>query len=77
MFCVCSLEPEEGEAAAAAFLQRNPRFQAAPLQAENLPAGFATAISAEGWLRTTPAMLPEAGGCDGFFAACFHKKADA
>ncbi len=76
MFCVCSLEPEEGEAAAEAFLQRNPRFRAVALKADNLPAGFDGAVTAQGWLRTTPAMLAEAGGCDGFFAACFEKKAD-
>jgi 16S rRNA (cytosine967-C5)-methyltransferase len=74
MFCVCSLEPEEGEGAALAFLERNPKFSLAPLRADNLPAGFEEAITTQGWLRTTPAMLPEAGGCDGFFAACFHKK---
>ena len=77
MFCVCSLEPEEGEGAALAFLERNPKFSLSPLSADNLPDGFEGAIGEPGWLRTTPAMLPEAGGCDGFFAACFHKKPTA
>ena len=32
-----------------------------------LPPGLT--ITPEGWLRTDPAMLPEAGGLDGFFIA--------
>jgi 16S rRNA (cytosine967-C5)-methyltransferase len=74
MFCVCSLEPAEGEDSAAAFLARHPEFEQVPLNAAHLPAGFEAALNANGGLRTTPEMLAEHGGCDGFYAAYFHKK---
>ena len=32
-----------------------------------MPAGIESA--GEGWVRTTPALLPAEGGCDGFFIA--------
>jgi 16S rRNA (cytosine967-C5)-methyltransferase len=38
-----------------------------PVTAGELPAGLAP--TPEGWLRTDPAMLAEAGGMDGFFIA--------
>ena len=62
VYAVCSLEHEEGEAQAA-------RVSLAPdpIRAEELPAGLVP--TPEGWLRTDPGMLPEAGGLDGFFVA--------
>ena len=41
--------------------------------AEEIP-GFAP--TPEGWLRTDPAMLAEAGGLDGFFVARFLSQAE-
>ncbi|PEQ12033.1 SAM-dependent methyltransferase [Novosphingobium sp. PC22D] len=62
VYAVCSLEREEGEAQAEhVALPRSPITQA------ELPEGLAP--SAEGWLRTDPGMLAEAGGLDGFFIA--------
>ena len=62
VYAVCSLEREEGEAVAAGLaLPRD------PIGAGELPAGLAP--TAEGWLRTDPGMLAEAGGLDGFFVA--------
>ena len=68
VYCVCSLEAEEGEAQAAAFLKRHPDFQAVPVQPGE---GGAPEVSATqtGWLRILPHHL--AGGIDGFFAARF------
>ncbi|MFM2300912.1 MAG: hypothetical protein RLZZ84_648 [Pseudomonadota bacterium] len=65
VYAVCSLEPEEGaDQAVRVTLARD------PIRAEELPAGLAP--TAEGWLRTDPGMLPEAGGMDGFFVARFR-----
>ncbi|MGC1269310.1 MAG: RsmB/NOP family class I SAM-dependent RNA methyltransferase, partial [Croceibacterium sp.] len=62
VYVTCSLEPEEGEQIAATVdLPRE------PVTAEELPQGLAP--TAEGWLRTDPAMLAEQGGMDGFFIA--------
>lgn len=63
VYAVCSLEPEEGEAQAAAVSG----LTSLPVTAEDLPAGVAT--TAQGWLRSDPGMLAQAGGIDGFFAA--------
>ena len=62
LYAVCSLEPDEGEEQARAF-----PGTAAPVTAKDLPQGITP--TPEGWLRTDPGMLPEAGGLDGFFAA--------
>ena len=77
LYCVCSLEPEEGEAVADAFVARHDGFAPAPIKSEELPALLSAAATAAGYLRTTPALLSALGGCDGFFAARFHKKAEA
>jgi 16S rRNA (cytosine967-C5)-methyltransferase len=72
VYCVCSLEPEEGEAQVAALLARNPHIAREPLTAADV-FGHAEFLSAAGDLRTLPQMLPDAdphwGGLDGFFAA--------
>jgi 16S rRNA (cytosine967-C5)-methyltransferase len=72
VYCVCSLEPEEGEAQIAALLARNPQVARDPVRAEQV-FGHAEFLSADGDLRTLPQMLPDAdprwGGLDGFFAA--------
>jgi 16S rRNA (cytosine967-C5)-methyltransferase len=62
VYAVCSLEREEGEAQA-------PRISLppVPVMAEELPAGVTP--SAEGWVRTHPALLAAEGGMDGFFVA--------
>lgn len=77
VYCVCSLEPEEGEAVVEAFLQATPAFMRQRIDPAILPAALAAAVTCDGWVRTTPDMVDEAGGCDGFFVAHFHKKADA
>jgi 16S rRNA (cytosine967-C5)-methyltransferase len=62
IYAVCSLEPEEGAAQAA-----NVALTLDPIRSDELPAGLAP--SADGYLRTDPGMLAEAGGIDGFFVA--------
>ena len=64
VYAVCSLETQEAEAVAAeTALARD------PIRAEELATGLLP--TREGWLRTDPGMLPEAGGLDGFFVARF------
>jgi 16S rRNA (cytosine967-C5)-methyltransferase len=62
VYAVCSLEPEEGEGQMVAMT-----LAPDPIGAADLPAGLSP--SPEGWLRTDPGMLAEAGGLDGFFIA--------
>ncbi|WP_299196503.1 RsmB/NOP family class I SAM-dependent RNA methyltransferase [uncultured Erythrobacter sp.] len=71
LYAVCSLEAEEGEEQAA-WLSENSDLALAPITAEELPAGLKP--SAEGWLRTDPAMLADQGGLDGFFIARWKKR---
>ena len=68
VYCVCSLEREEGETQIIAFLRRNPAFRtvAADPAAVGAPA---EAVTPEGWLRILPSQWPEHGGLDGFFVA--------
>ena len=72
VYCTCSLEPEEGEQAIAAFLAAEPSLRRAPIAASEV-AGLAEIVSAEGDLRTLPCHLPRdeprLGGLDGFYAA--------
>ncbi|HZF46654.1 MAG TPA: RsmB/NOP family class I SAM-dependent RNA methyltransferase, partial [Sphingomonadaceae bacterium] len=65
VYAVCSLEHAEGEDQAA---RADLRSEAIP--ASVLPQGVTA--TAEGWVRTDPGMLPEAGGLDGFFIARFR-----
>ena len=71
VYCVCSLEPEEGEAQATQFLNEHADAALVPVSTDTqIPTAC---ISPEGYLRTRPDMLHELGGMDGFFAACFSK----
>ncbi|MEQ1498818.1 MAG: RsmB/NOP family class I SAM-dependent RNA methyltransferase [Novosphingobium sp.] len=66
VYAVCSLEADEGEAQAAKI-----GLAADPIGAAELPAGLAP--TSEGWLRTDPGMLADAGGLDGFFVARWRR----
>ncbi|MBM0170803.1 RsmB/NOP family class I SAM-dependent RNA methyltransferase [Altererythrobacter sp. C41] len=65
VYATCSLEREEGEEQL-----DKAGLESLPIRAEELPAGLSP--SSEGWVRTDPGMLPEAGGLDGFFIARFR-----
>lgn len=71
VYCVCSLEPEEGEAQIRGFLTRHPDFSLEPVAAGEGGAP-ADSVSPEGWLRILPHHLE--GGIDGFFAARMIRK---
>ncbi|MHB8527880.1 MAG: RsmB/NOP family class I SAM-dependent RNA methyltransferase, partial [Caulobacteraceae bacterium] len=66
VYSVCSLEPEEGEAQARAFLSAHPEFALDPI-APGEGGAPAASLAAEGWLRILPHHLE--GGLDGFFIA--------
>jgi 16S rRNA (cytosine967-C5)-methyltransferase len=70
VYSVCSLEPEEGEAVVEAFLEGRRDFEAAHIEAGELP----EAIPVEGnRVRILPGLFAEAGGADGFFIARFRR----
>jgi 16S rRNA (cytosine967-C5)-methyltransferase len=72
VYCVCSLEPEEGEAQIESLLARNPALDRRPITIEEV-FGQADLINGRGELRSFPFHLPDPdprwGGLDGFFAA--------
>ena len=74
VYCVCSLEREEGEAQITAFLRRRPDFQTTSADPAALGAP-PEALTPEGWLRLLPSMWAEHGGLDGFFIARLERSA--
>ncbi len=73
VYCVCSLEPEEGPAQIAAFLAATADFALDAIAPEEV-AGRAELLTADGMLRTLPCHFAEWGGMDGFFAARMLRK---
>ncbi len=73
VYCVCSLQPEEGPQQIAAFLKANQGFSRKPVTAGEI-GGLSELITPDGDLRTLPFHLAEQGGMDGFFAARLVKK---
>lgn len=71
VYATCSLEPEEGEQQADAFLARHGDFTKAEVAADRLPQVIAPT---DGYVRTLPGMLADQGGLDGFFIACLQRK---
>jgi 16S rRNA (cytosine967-C5)-methyltransferase len=67
VYAVCSLQAEEGAERIDAALARLP-IEKKPFTRDEL-AALPEALTASGWLRTTPAMWPSRGGMDGFFVA--------
>jgi 16S rRNA (cytosine967-C5)-methyltransferase len=72
IYCVCSLEPEEGAEQVAALLQRDSNFRRRPIGAGEI-ASLAELLTPEGDLRSLPCHLPDEdprlSGLDGFYAA--------
>ncbi len=73
VYCVCSLEPEEGEAQVAGFLARTPGFALEPATPGEGGAPEAS-LRADGTLRILPHHRD--GGTDGFFIARFVRVAE-
>lgn len=70
VYATCSLEPEEGEQQADAFLARYSQFAKAKIDTALLPEGI---TPKDGYIRTLPGMLADKGGLDGFFIACLTR----
>ena len=68
VYCVCSLQREEGPERIAALLQRGAPVARRPVTADEV-GGLTEAITADGDLRTLPSHLAAQGGMDGFYAA--------
>jgi 16S rRNA (cytosine967-C5)-methyltransferase len=66
VYCVCSLEPEEGEGQIAGFLQRHADFAIEPVAGGEGGAPEAS-LRPDGTLRILPHHRP--GGLDGFYVA--------
>ena len=70
VYCVCSLEPEEGEGQVAAFLGRTPEMSLDPIGAGEGGTPKAS-VRPDGTLRILPQHMD--GGMDGFYVARFRK----
>ena len=70
VYCVCSLQPEEGPEAVAAALARHPDLARESVTVE----GLNEAVTELGELRTLPCHWPESGGLDGFYAARLRRR---
>jgi 16S rRNA (cytosine967-C5)-methyltransferase len=72
VYCVCSLEPEEGEEQIEYVMRRRPELRRSPIAPEMI-GGLAGCITPRGDLRTLPSDLvdanPRLSGLDGFYAA--------
>jgi len=74
VYCTCSLEAEEGELQAEAFLARHPEFARQKVTSDEI-GGLSECITPQGDLRTLPSQLVlndhDRSGLDGFFVARF------
>ncbi|MGH6989792.1 MAG: MFS transporter, partial [Stellaceae bacterium] len=68
VYCICSLEPEEGPQRVEELLADDRRFERHPIAAAEI-AGLGECLTPAGDLRTLPCHLAVAGGLDGFYAA--------
>ena len=68
VYCVCTLQPEEGDASISALLARAPDFARFPIRPDEI-GGLAELVTEAGDLRSLPCHLAAHGGLDGFYAA--------
>ena len=72
VYCVCSLEIEEGEDQIEAFLAENTTISLMPIDDKEFPE-YKHFINPRGYLRTLPHLQVD-GGIDGFFISKLYKK---
>lgn len=72
IYCVCSLEDEEGPDQISAFLERTQNAKLIPITSDEV-GGMDALCTEDGYLRCRPDFLAEQGGMDGFFAARIDK----
>ena len=68
VYCVCSLQPEEGPGVVNTVLASRPDIEREPIDASDVH-GLTELLTADGDLRVLPCHLAELGGMDGFYAA--------
>jgi 16S rRNA (cytosine967-C5)-methyltransferase len=68
VYCVCSLEPQEGVQQVNRLLSRGLPLQRRPVEASEI-GGLSECVTRDGDLRTFPCHLAEIDGLDGFYAA--------
>jgi 16S rRNA (cytosine967-C5)-methyltransferase len=75
IYCVCSLEPAEGESQVEWVLENLPGIELWPVTPDELPE-LTEAVTARGLVRTHPGMAPggREGGMDGFFVARLRRR---
>ncbi len=74
LYCVCSLQPQEGEEQISAFLASHPHLTLTPIEAQET-GGCDELLTKRGELRTLPCNWHETGGMDGFYAARMRLRA--
>ncbi|MCS6761476.1 MAG: MFS transporter [Candidatus Devosia symbiotica] len=74
IYCVCSLEPAEGEEQVDWALPSLPGLKLWPVTSDEMT-GLESAVTGNGLVRTHPGMMPggHPGGMDGFFVARFRR----
>ncbi|MCR6629384.1 MAG: methyltransferase domain-containing protein [Magnetospirillum sp.] len=75
VYCVCSLEPEEGVRQVERLLDAGLPVRRLPIVAAEV-GGLAELLTPEGDLRTLPCHLADRGGMDAFFATRFQRLSD-
>ena len=73
IYCVCSLQPEEGPQQIKSFLKQHTDFERTPVTADEV-SGLGDLITQQGDVRTLPLHLADQGGMDGFFVARLRKR---
>ncbi len=76
VYCVCAMQPEEGEAQVARFLEMHAEFVRVPVQAAEV-GGQAHFLTPEGDVRTLPPMsIGASRHLDGFYIARLQRQSD-
>ena len=73
IYCVCSLQPEEGPQQIKRFLSSHTSLKRVAVHADEV-SGLQELLTPDGDVRTLPMHLAEQGGMDGFFAARLMKQ---
>jgi 16S rRNA (cytosine967-C5)-methyltransferase len=73
VFAVCTIEPDEGPAVAAAFLRGHPEFRAMPIDAWPPGNGGEPGPAPLPGIAGTAFLVPHLHGTDGFFVAAFRR----
>jgi 16S rRNA (cytosine967-C5)-methyltransferase len=75
VYCVCSLQPQEGEEQIANFLESHPEFISLDVSGWNK--NIIPFIGKNHAIRTHPGVLAPFGGMDGFYAICLQRLNDS